>query len=731
MFRFIIFYLIFLYKHRSLGGERHITSVFGVAIDGVKTVSEMEGDFNNKLPSPEIIRDSPSCASLSSSGSKCGVVCSVMNVARGTLSWYNGSNLVSSISVSDLNWRLYMDVEYPYKHNYNCILSNSHTNRTTSLSTDLCLACLDNGTAATPVREGDSVTLHTTLTELLINYIIRWIFGPSHTVIAEIKKNIDVFSKYDCKNERFTDRLMLDDKTGDLTIINMTKNDTGMYYLEVTTLSQCYQLSFNVTVYDRLPIPVITNDSSQCPSSSESSSKCVLGCSVVNVTQIVTLSWYKGNSLQSSKSSSDLNRTVSLCLMVNFRDKSNYSCVINNSFANQTTYLNIDELCPYQSAQNIVGEALGGILGVLVILAGIYMCHKHQKRTNAEGSQVAARASFTSVGAVKNIIETVTVMQGEPVFLQSGVTALQEDNHVIWWFDGQDIAEILDNTVKFNHGDDERFNNRLQLDKQTGSLSIENIRVTNAGRYTLQIIRPENETPLIFVQRIFCVHVYAPLPIPTITSTSSRCTSVLNNSASPKCSLLCSVVNMTQVTLSWYKRNSLFSSTNVSVLSRSFFDEWTCLSLSSFRAVNNPITHQSNRLHITDLCQLCPVVNVTPATLSWYKGNRLLSSISVSDLNSSLSLPLEVEYQDNNIYSCVINNPISSQTKRLNITEVCQPCPVSRRLLYLLALIPVVLAIIGGICFCRIRGKERPEGGCFRRTHSVLKYCNVNRGPVQ
>ncbi|XP_051741621.1 hepatocyte cell adhesion molecule-like [Ctenopharyngodon idella] len=228
------------------------------------------------------------------------------------------------------------------------------------------------------VTEGESVSLNSSLTQIQTHEEIEWRFGD--ILIAKMKNNKSVF--YDTDKESFKDRLKLD-QTGSLTIINSRTTDSGLY---TVSSSRDTINTINLTVYARLPVPVISSNSS---SSSSSSSSCSLVCSAVNVSH-VTLSWFKGNSVFSSIRVSDLSSRSDLLLHLECVDDS-YSCVLNNPIRNQTQHLNNTQLCHTCAAVSltVLISAAAAAAGSLLIVAavGIFcICRKH-RNTHREETQ--------------------------------------------------------------------------------------------------------------------------------------------------------------------------------------------------------------------------------------------------------------------------------------------------------------------------------------------------------
>ncbi|XP_058617528.1 SLAM family member 5-like [Onychostoma macrolepis] len=230
------------------------------------------------------------------------------------------------------------------------------------------------------VTEGDSVTLHTDVTEVRRYDQILWMFGPKETRIAEIYNQM--FKSKDI----FGDRLQMNSFTGSLTIRNIRTTDAGLYKLQIHDNSRKSEKIFNLTVYARLPVPVITGDS--CSTSSGSSvSRCSLLCSVLNVSH-VTLSWFKGHSLLSSISVSDLSISHSLPLEVEYQEKNTYSCVINNPISNQTQHLDISEVCQPSSESSRSLFLIVVFLLLLLLLTVVVMlifCHRNYTQAKQDG----------------------------------------------------------------------------------------------------------------------------------------------------------------------------------------------------------------------------------------------------------------------------------------------------------------------------------------------------------
>ncbi|KAK7136779.1 hypothetical protein R3I93_016975 [Phoxinus phoxinus] len=169
--------------------------------------------------------------------------------------------------------------------------------------------------------------------------------------------------------------------------------------------------------------------------------------------------------------------------------------------------------------------------------------------------------------------KSVSVTEGETVTLNTDIKA-QRDNQILWVYrhgsSDTPVAEIYKQNINM-FDSNVTFGDRLQMDSQTGSLTIRNIRTTDSGLYKLTIIRRN------ITQKSFSVTVYAPLQIPVITRDSSNCSSSSSSSSErssvSRCSLVCSVMD----------DNNTYS----------------CV-------IYNPIRNQTTHLdNITQLCHTC------------------------------------------------------------------------------------------------------------------------------
>uniref|UniRef100_A0A3B1JJ45 Ig-like domain-containing protein n=1 Tax=Astyanax mexicanus TaxID=7994 RepID=A0A3B1JJ45_ASTMX len=84
-------------------------------------------------------------------------------------------------------------------------------------------------------------------------------------------------------------------------------------------------------------------------------------------------------------------------------------------------------------------------------------------------------------------------LEGNTVTLHTGLTGVQSDAHILWFYTSEKLDIKIVNSLIIR-GEDitdyytDRFRDRLQLNRSSGSLTIRNISREDSGVYTLHII---------------------------------------------------------------------------------------------------------------------------------------------------------------------------------------------------------------------------------------------------
>ncbi|XP_073721390.1 uncharacterized protein [Misgurnus anguillicaudatus] len=341
------------------------------------------------------------------------------------------------------------------------------------------------------VTAGDSVTLHTDITKIHEDDVIWWRFGEgeSKSLLVEI-----AISKILYASGRFRDKLQISDsKIGDLTIKNMKIKYSGLYEAEINIDTGTLYKRFNVTVIASPPMNAGPREvASFTVKEGESVS---LPCNVQTQKDALIVWRFGDESFLIAEVDMEDD-------MISLFDGTDGSFKDRLKLNGQTGDLTITDSKPehsgvywlkissntqtlYKSFSVIVrgaGLSSGGIAGLcvffLLIIAAVI----------AAGWILYRRR----VSELQYEMKTVSVIEGKSVTLNTEMTEYDpKDHEIIWRFGdkGHMIAQIHKKTNDVSYVDDERFKNKLHLDKETGDLTINDFTIRTSGDYYLEINR--------------------------------------------------------------------------------------------------------------------------------------------------------------------------------------------------------------------------------------------------
>ncbi|XP_056109091.1 uncharacterized protein LOC130086895 [Rhinichthys klamathensis goyatoka] len=294
------------------------------------------------------------------------------------------------------------------------------------------------------VLMGEFVTLNTGVFEPKKYDVIRWRFGDQKSSIAEVNRASGNTSKY-VADGRFRDRLQLDYWTGSLTITHTKPTDSGEYEVDIIASSrETIHKSFSVTV-----------------SGSD---------------EVRTVSVIQGEPITLNPDGEHKDDK----LMWMFRGV----CIAERK-------ISVPDDVP--DGRFRVRPKLDDQTGSLTITdtttehTGVY-----ELLTSRPGKS-SIKKFIVCVFDQTDDIKTVSVKKGESVKLETGVDDIKTFEEILWRFGLFTLLAELRGGTNISPLED-----RVKMDHQTGSLTINKFRPTDAGIYMLRKIEGGNITTNLF-----------------------------------------------------------------------------------------------------------------------------------------------------------------------------------------------------------------------------------------
>ncbi|XP_016355122.1 uncharacterized protein LOC107698585 isoform X2 [Sinocyclocheilus anshuiensis] len=133
------------------------------------------------------------------------------------------------------------------------------------------------------------------------------------------------------------------------------------------------------------------------------------------------------------------------------------------------------------------------IMNINTTDSGVYTLEILSSRVSEKTFIVSVRG----VSAVEtNEVKMNSVKEGEYITLDTGLIIDKKDL-MMWYFNGFRLAYITGGPEIWKSP--QRFSDRLQLDHQTGSLNITNIKTTDSGLYKLEITNSSSTNTLLSI----------------------------------------------------------------------------------------------------------------------------------------------------------------------------------------------------------------------------------------